>query len=307
MADAIRWTFWPSLALAVALLTLGRPILALFGQGFVDGYPLIFVMTVGLLARASVGPAERLLNMVGQQNVCAAIYCTAFAVNLTLCVILIPHFGLFGAAIATATAVVAGIGFAVRRHQAPAWTSCIRLGRSRRDMTMLAPAQDNLITERRSLAALGDIVEEWRRLADNAAEPNIFYDPDFALAAAPALGRHVEVILVWSADAARRLVGLFPVMIAPRRYLVRLPVLVGWTHPFASLGTPLIDCKVGAAVAVAFLDHVAGRRRSAETLAVAPATRRRPSRHNARLCPVTPQGRQRAVRSPSPRLAQARQ
>jgi O-antigen/teichoic acid export membrane protein len=106
VADATRWTFWPSLAVGVALLTVGRPILALFGPGFAEGYPLIFIMTVGLIARASVGPAERLLNMVGQQNVCAAIYCGAFAVNLTLCVILIPYFGLFGAAIATATGVV---------------------------------------------------------------------------------------------------------------------------------------------------------------------------------------------------------
>lgn len=106
VSDASRWTFWPSLALAAAMLAVGRPVLSLFGPGFSDGYPLIFIMTIGLLARSSVGPAERLLNMSGQQSVCAAIYCGAFAVNLTLCVVLIPHFGLYGAAVATATAVL---------------------------------------------------------------------------------------------------------------------------------------------------------------------------------------------------------
>jgi O-antigen/teichoic acid export membrane protein len=106
LADAIRWTFWPSFALAAVLLVLGKPILAMFGPGFADGYPLICIMTVGLLARSAVGPAERLLNMVGQQKICAAIYGGAFAVNLALCVALVPRFGLFGAAIATATAVV---------------------------------------------------------------------------------------------------------------------------------------------------------------------------------------------------------
>ena len=50
---------------------------------------------------------------------------------------------------------------------------------------MLAPAQ-NLLVERRPLAALDDIVDPWRRLAERAAEPNVFYTPDFALAAAPA-------------------------------------------------------------------------------------------------------------------------
>ena len=70
LADSIRWTFWPSLALVIVLLALGRPILSLFGPGFADGYPLIWVMMLGLLARAAVGPAERLLNMIGQQAIC---------------------------------------------------------------------------------------------------------------------------------------------------------------------------------------------------------------------------------------------
>jgi O-antigen/teichoic acid export membrane protein len=106
LAEAIRWTFWPSLALAAVMLALGKPILMLFGPGFADGYHLIAIMSVGLVARSAVGPAERLLNMIGQQKICAAVYGCAFAVNLTLCLVLIPHFGLTGAAIATSTAVL---------------------------------------------------------------------------------------------------------------------------------------------------------------------------------------------------------
>jgi O-antigen/teichoic acid export membrane protein len=88
------------------MLALGKPILMLFGPGFSDGYHLIAIMAIGLVARSAVGPAERLLNMIGQQKICAAIYGTAFVVNLTLCFALIPHFGLTGAAMATATAVL---------------------------------------------------------------------------------------------------------------------------------------------------------------------------------------------------------
>jgi O-antigen/teichoic acid export membrane protein len=106
VTDTIRWTFWPSLAIAILLLAAGKPLLALFGPGFEDGYPLIFVLVIGLLARASVGPSERLLNMVGQQKACAFIYAAAFATNLVLCLLLIPRFGLMGAACATATAIV---------------------------------------------------------------------------------------------------------------------------------------------------------------------------------------------------------
>ena len=121
---------------------------------------------------------------------------------------------------------------------------------------MLAPAQ-TLPTERRPLASLSDCVEVWRRLAAHAAEPNVFYEPEFALAAAPALGRDVEAILVWSADVPRRLVGLFPFRVAARRYGIKLPVLTGWTHPFAPLGTPLIDRDSAGTVVGSFLGHVA--------------------------------------------------
>jgi len=67
----------------------------------------MFILAVGMLARAAVGPAERLLNMLGERVRCASVYAIAFAINLTLCLILIPRFGIEGAAIATSTALVA--------------------------------------------------------------------------------------------------------------------------------------------------------------------------------------------------------
>jgi O-antigen/teichoic acid export membrane protein len=107
LADAVRWTFWPSLALTACFLTFGKPLLNLFGEGFDHGYPWMFVLAVGLMARASIGPVERLLNMVGEQRACAAIYACAFAINLLLCFLLIPRIGPMGAAIAIASAMVA--------------------------------------------------------------------------------------------------------------------------------------------------------------------------------------------------------
>ena len=105
LAQSIKWTFWPSLAATVLLLAFGRPILGLFDAQFTDGYQLMFILAAGLLARAAIGPIERLLNMLGEQRVCAMVYASAFAINLALCIVLIPHFGPAGAAIATATAL----------------------------------------------------------------------------------------------------------------------------------------------------------------------------------------------------------
>jgi O-antigen/teichoic acid export membrane protein len=105
-AETIRWTFWPSLAVCAVILAFGRPLLALFGADFASGYVVMFILAVGMLARAAVGPAERLLNMLGERKQCAAVYAGAFAINLILCVILIPRMGIEGAAVSTSTALV---------------------------------------------------------------------------------------------------------------------------------------------------------------------------------------------------------
>ncbi len=106
LRQSVRLTFWPSLGSLLVLLALGRPLLRLFGHDFVSGYYLMFIIAVGLLARASVGPAERLLNMLGERRSCALVYASSFAISLVLCVLLIPRLGLAGAATATSVALV---------------------------------------------------------------------------------------------------------------------------------------------------------------------------------------------------------
>jgi O-antigen/teichoic acid export membrane protein len=106
LAHAIKWTFWPSLAFTAVLLALGKPLLWLFGEQFTSGYAAMFVVAIGLIARSAVGPVERLLNMLGHQNVCALAYALAFVMNLVLCIVLVPRFGIYGAAAATSFALV---------------------------------------------------------------------------------------------------------------------------------------------------------------------------------------------------------
>jgi O-antigen/teichoic acid export membrane protein len=106
LRQAIRWTFWPSLAATALLLALGKPLLSLFGPQFAGGYPIMFILAIGLLARATIGPMERFLNMLDQQRRVASSYAIAIAVNIGLCVLLIPRLGAIGAAIATAAALM---------------------------------------------------------------------------------------------------------------------------------------------------------------------------------------------------------
>lgn len=104
--ETVSWTFWPSLVMALVVLALGKPILSLFGPGFDAGYPLLFLLVCGVVARAAVGPCESLLTMSGNQNICALVYALTLALNIGLNMALIPHFGLWGAAIATSVAMI---------------------------------------------------------------------------------------------------------------------------------------------------------------------------------------------------------
>lgn len=128
---------------------------------------------------------------------------------------------------------------------------------ARRAMLADRYASGSLAVEWRWLAELLPLAEDWRGLAARALEPNIFYDPGFALAAAAAFGNDVGAVLVWSATGPRKLLGFFPARVAARRYGLKLPVLLGWTHPYAPLGTPLVERDAAEPVIAAWLAHLA--------------------------------------------------
>ena len=103
--DGVRWTFWPSFAGAIAILALGGPLLSLFGPTFADGYPVMAILVLGFLARSATGPAEILLNMIGEQRAAAWAMARGAIIGLGLNLVLVPWFGMIGAAIATASAL----------------------------------------------------------------------------------------------------------------------------------------------------------------------------------------------------------
>ncbi len=101
-ARTTRWTFLPSVAAAIVMGVASPLFLMLFGKGFEDGAMITIILLAGLLCRAAVGPAEQLLVMTDNQIACAYAYAWAFVMNLGFGVALIPLYGGWGAAAATA-------------------------------------------------------------------------------------------------------------------------------------------------------------------------------------------------------------
>ena len=117
--DALRWTFWPSLFGALVILVLGKPMLWLFSPQFMQAYPVMFVLALGHLIRASVGPADTILSLLGEQKANALILVASAALSIALSFLLVPHLGIYGAAIASAAACLcaAAASYSVARRK----------------------------------------------------------------------------------------------------------------------------------------------------------------------------------------------
>jgi O-antigen/teichoic acid export membrane protein len=101
-----RWTLIPTILLGGLVLLLGQFLLSMFGSAFVDGYPVMMILFIGILAKSLIGPGEVLLTMAGKQKICVMVYAIALTANLALNITLIPIYGITGAAFATSGSVI---------------------------------------------------------------------------------------------------------------------------------------------------------------------------------------------------------
>lgn len=92
-----------SLPLAAVLIFFGAPILQLvFGEEYASGDTALAIMCLGQLVNAAMGSVAFLLNMTGHERDTAKGLMIAAIINILLNLMLIPPFGIEGAAMATA-------------------------------------------------------------------------------------------------------------------------------------------------------------------------------------------------------------
>ncbi|HEX2098682.1 MAG TPA: flippase [Rubrobacteraceae bacterium] len=104
--DVSRWAFTGALAFFLITVLLAKDVMAVFGEEFVVGWPVVVVVAASQLFNVSVGPTARLLAMTGHQRIVLFSTLVSAGAVVGLCLLLIPHYDMLGAAVATAAAVI---------------------------------------------------------------------------------------------------------------------------------------------------------------------------------------------------------
>jgi len=127
----------------------------------------------------------------------------------------------------------------------------------------ISRAENALYVEKLGVDEMEQEEDAWRDLAGRTLEPNAFFEPGFALAAArhfPANARP-RFVVVWRQGpiaGMRRLMALFPV--AAPNALVSETMTTLWQHKQTALATPLVDRVHAVAALEAFFDWIAESR-----------------------------------------------
>lgn len=96
----VAWPLYVVIGLAPAVY------LGMFGDAYRDGAIVVVLLAVAMMYAVATGPADTLLLMSGRSGLSLANSLIALAVDVTLCLVLIPPHGIIGAAIAWAAAVM---------------------------------------------------------------------------------------------------------------------------------------------------------------------------------------------------------
>ena len=109
MAQMLRRVSYWNLAVALPILgsmaVLREPLLALFGRGYEAGAAPLVLLAIGQLVLNAAGPLTAVINLSGHPRVTLFDNALVFSANLVLCIVLVPRYGMTGAAASTLIAL----------------------------------------------------------------------------------------------------------------------------------------------------------------------------------------------------------
>jgi O-antigen/teichoic acid export membrane protein len=97
-----KWIFGLTLPLAAVMMMFAPALMRIFGHDFEAGWPILVIGTLGQLVNCAVGSVGFLLLMSGHQKRLIRIQAVMAVAMIVLNVLLIPQWGIVGAALAAA-------------------------------------------------------------------------------------------------------------------------------------------------------------------------------------------------------------
>ncbi|ADE13802.1 polysaccharide biosynthesis protein [Nitrosococcus halophilus Nc 4] len=107
ISGAAMGVFLLTLPIALIFALFSHQIITLFyGPAYAAGAVALQILTLGQLFNVLAGPTATILNMTGHEHLSTAGVGISVVINVALNTLLIPHFGVEGAATATATSLI---------------------------------------------------------------------------------------------------------------------------------------------------------------------------------------------------------
>jgi O-antigen/teichoic acid export membrane protein len=106
LKKATRINVLISLPIIILLLSLSEHILSMFGSNYIFAKNALWILLFAQFFNSITGPSALYLNMTGRQKKLNVILLISLIINIILNILLVPTFGMLGAAIATTTSFV---------------------------------------------------------------------------------------------------------------------------------------------------------------------------------------------------------
>jgi O-antigen/teichoic acid export membrane protein len=100
-----KWVFSLGFPITLLVMIFSQEILAIFGQDFAIGTASLIVLSIGQFINSTTGPLGLLITMSGRSKITLLNTAFYFFLQAGLCFLLIPQYGVLGAALAAATSL----------------------------------------------------------------------------------------------------------------------------------------------------------------------------------------------------------
>jgi len=109
VTQSVRLVWVIAIPVTIACILSGREIIALvFGKAYVDGATSLAILAIGQMVNGVTGPGTLLLNMTGHERDVTRVILLTALINVLVNLLLIPKFGILGAAMTTTFALLVG-------------------------------------------------------------------------------------------------------------------------------------------------------------------------------------------------------